>query len=163
MLLALNLGACTESNDAYTRVASTRAPLLANFESYLSPAEARARLPPNLVTVVSEESSLKAGDPRPRFDFLVLSVHGYTHLGFRGELVLHFFNDRLMSTWFYPDSYQAYVDALRSSGVNITGDSRSLGRHTEAWTSKDYRRRFYVAWHDRRLSKENERWINRYS
>lgn len=163
LLLALTLGACSESNEAYTKIRSSHAPLMANFESYISPAEARTRLPTNVVVAVADESKLVPGDPRPRFDWLELRVSGYRHLGLSGELVLRFFNERLVSTWFYPDSYDSYLKALRRAGVNITAERQRVGRYADAWTSTDYRDRAYVAWADRRLTKENNRWINRYS
>jgi hypothetical protein len=160
---ALTVGACAEQKDSYTHVQNPPAPLLGSFESYASPSEVRKLLPNQLVVTVVEDSKLPADDMRPRFDVLDLRIEDFEHLGHRGELRAHFLNERLLGTWFYPDSYDTYIAALRRAGLSPVSENTRVGRYTDLWTYRDFEDRSYVAWEDIRLADEQRRWIMRYS
>ena len=159
----LTVGACTERKDSYSHVQNPPAPLLGSFESYASPSQVRKLLPNQLAITVVEDSKLPAGDPRPRFDVLDLRIEDYEHLGHRGELLVQFLNERLLGTWFYPDSYDSYIAALRHSGLAPVSETTRVGRYTDLWTYRDFEGRPYVAWEDSRLADEQRRWIMKYS
>jgi hypothetical protein len=159
----LTVGACTEPKDSYTHVQSPPASLLGSFESYASPSEVRKLLASQLVIAVVEDSKLPADDSRPRFDVLELRIENYEHLGHRGELRVQFLNERLLSTWFYPDSYDSYIATLRRSGLTPVSVTTRVGQYTDLWTYRDFEDRPYVAWEDIRLADEQRRWIMKYS
>ena len=112
----VGLYGCSESKDAYTQTRTPHAALISPFESYISSADARRRLPGQIPVRVLFESKTAPDDPRPRFDELMLRVSGFEHLGFVGDLDLEFVNDRLASTEFCPTEPDSYRSALRASG-----------------------------------------------
>ena len=88
--------------------------LIDGLESHLGIEEVRNVLKPSEGDwIVVEDSGLDKRDIRPSFDVLVVSVKNYSHLGFSGGLVLHFFNNKLVSTWFYPSNLEKYKDAFK--------------------------------------------------
>jgi hypothetical protein len=114
--------------------------------------------------VVLEDSGKGAKSSRPPFEIFTAEVHGYMHDGFKGDLRLMFFNNRLMSTWFYPDDPASYRRAV-STAVPALKDHESTKvlPFTVISIAKDYRGKQYFRWEDSRLQKEMSVWINRYS
>lgn len=115
---------------------------------------------------VVEDSHLGPADRRPRFDVYTVSQKGFTHLGQVGELVLQFFNDRLMETRFFPDNVDAYLAALANAAVDLRQQSEAeatVPPYTRLSTAIDYKKRRYVAWEDVRLAEEMKLWIKRYA
>jgi len=114
---------------------------------------------------VIEESDLPADDPRPRFSILRWRVPSCTVQAYSGELELLFFNDRLVSTAFYPSEPEAFFQHLKQmtgmtfgeSGVSPT-DGRTIIR-----TGRDYRGAVYAVWEDKRLAEEMRRWIRKFA
>ena len=150
-------------NESFTEAASTKAPLVTGFESYLSLEEVIPRLPSSMKPVVLEDSSLSLGDQRPPFSIYSISVRGFRHIGHEGELKLVFFNNRLQETVFYPANPATYLAALKTSGIALL-DGQELRRgNTVIWQAVDYQRRSYIGWADIRLRDQSRRWISRYS
>lgn len=158
------LWGCTESKDAYAHQRFPHAALIDGFESYISAAEARRRLPSGLPVRVLFEWKMTAGDRRPRFDELTLRVSGFEHVGVKGDLDLEFVNDRLVRTMFSLPNCSAYLQALRPAGARVS-ENRWRSGFTEVWTltSQDSKRGACAAWGDVRLSEEAQRWVAQYS
>jgi hypothetical protein len=114
-----------EPKDAYTQTRTPHAALISPFESYISSADARRRLPGHVPVRILWESKTASNDPRPRFDTLMLRISGFEHLGFVGDLDLEFVNDRLASTEFCPTEPDSYRSALRASGVHLQNDEEN--------------------------------------
>ncbi len=147
---------------SFTERSSESSPLAVGFSSYAAIDEVRSLLGDSPVTVV-EDSRLPPGDQRPPFNILVLSI-SFEHLDQSGKLRLEFFNDRLMSTSFYPDDLETYLEVLNDSGVILDRGGRcKIAPYTEIWKSTDFNNRGYVNWEDERLQKEFDDWITRYS
>jgi len=160
---SVGLSGCSESKDAYTQMRTPHAALISGFESYISAADARKRVPAQLPVRVLFESTTSADDPRPRFDELTLRVSGFVHEGFTGDLDLEFLNDRLVSTEFCPAEPDSYRRALRASGVHFENDEENAnsphpGVLTLIWATyadpNDSENRSCVDWVDARLFAE---------
>ena len=70
---------------------------------------------------VLEDRRPLVSDRRPEFRMLTVSRQGFAKFGASGELVMTFYNDRLMTTLFYPTD----LDALRSGLAREAGISFS--------------------------------------
>lgn len=146
----------------FTERASQPSALIADFSSYASADDVKSVLKDTSISV-EEDSQLDPGDQRPPFNILVWSI-SFEHLNQPGKLHLHFFNDRLMSTWFYPDDMKSYLRALDRSGVALDRDGHcEQPPFTEIWKSTDFKNRGYVGWEDKRLQEECSEWIESYS
>ncbi|MCK5564670.1 MAG: hypothetical protein KAJ07_05445 [Planctomycetes bacterium] len=139
--------------------------LIDGFQSYSSLAQVKAAMPDHFVYEVAEKSVLDKGDTRPPFDFLSLSIKDYQHKGYAGELVLSFFNDRLMQCIFYPVDVEGFEKVLtKDLKMKVTKeDERKISGNVNLWHYIDYEGRPYFRWVDKRLEKENDAWIMRYS
>ncbi|MGH9426391.1 MAG: hypothetical protein ACRD2L_08825 [Terriglobia bacterium] len=171
LLLLWATSGCEEIADYFSSisfidVSAQRTKLINGVESYQSIEEARRMFP---VWEVVEQSSLGPKDNRPPFSIYKVSIKRYSHLGIWGELHLEFFNNRLMETWFYPGSFDKYVDLLeKKEGLGLKEERDGLrgtivSPYTHIWIYKDYKGRNYVAWEDTRLRREQRIWIKRYS
>ncbi|MCA1791647.1 MAG: hypothetical protein LC667_17885 [Thioalkalivibrio sp.] len=113
---------------------------------------------------IEDSNGLPPGDPRPPFHIRRVSLLDYDHLGTRGELVLEFFNDRLMSTRFYPVDLAGYLRRLQAEVPSLTSDTAAeLPPYTKVRIGVDYWDRGFVVWEDRRLVDELSLWIKLYS
>jgi hypothetical protein len=164
LTIALCFMALLGCSDGYTDVQATTTPLITGFESYATAEQIKEQALVGLEWSVMEISSLPPGDRRPPFNMLTLSVPSFSHQQHTGELRLHFFNNRLESTCFYPSDPAAYVQALRQAAI-LTDDANegSARPFTYIWVETDYRGKVYVGWTDRRLQAQSNRWIRRYS
>jgi hypothetical protein len=160
-----------ETKDAYTQTRTPHAALISPFESYISSADARKRLPGQVPVRLLWESKTASDDPRPRFDTVMLRVSGFEHLGFVGDLDLEFVNDRLASTEFCPTEPDSYRSALRASGVHLENDDENAnaphpGVLTLIWATyadpKDPKERSCVDWVDARLLREKGTYALKY-
>lgn len=143
-----------------------RSPLLGDFVSFESPAEVRKKLGPAILPwKVVEESTSASSDKRPPFRQYVVVVEGFSHLRHPGVLKLHFFNDRLMESRFFPKDPDEYLRALsRYQGIDLTATTKaSVPPHTRVWASSEHDGQRYIGWADTRLEKEFDDWIRRYS
>jgi hypothetical protein len=164
LFIAFQLG-CGD-NVTYTDVVDKPTLLIADIKSYQSIEYTKNQLVHGgYEWIVKEDSKSPQYDSRPPFDILTISIKKYNYLGFSGELVLNFFNNRLMSTWFYPDDISSFFKKLKIQlGTDMMSQSEiTFGKYTKMWKDKDYQDRIYIGWHDIRLIEENNRWISRYS
>ncbi len=138
--------------------------LIDMFYSYASAASVQEHLKKlGLPWSVVENSQLPAGDRRPRFDMVTISVAHFEYLGDVGELQLRFFNDRLMSTWFFPGDSGSFRHLLESKLKVSLAREATIPPFTRIWTDKDYKGRIYFGWEDSRLAREQSLWLEKYS
>jgi hypothetical protein len=104
---------------------------------------------------VTEQSALRADDPRPRYDILAATVATAEDHGHPGELRLVFFNGRLMSATFYPRDPGAYRAAL--------GEFAARVRHLRSEWAVDHDGREYFSRSDERLLDQQRRWLEQFS
>lgn len=163
-VLSIGLSGCgPEPKDAYSKVANSKVALILGFHSYESISTISRQLGAQANRAkVTEDSKLPPSDRRPRFDIYTIEVPDSEFCGQKGILRVLFFNDRLASTWFYPEQSESCLHHLRGSGITISDKQTTVG-DTIAWSSIDFNRRRYVAWEDRRLREEQDRWISKYS
>ena len=114
--------------------------------------------------VVENSGQASSKDSRPPFQIYTALVHGYEHLGFKGDLKLTFFNDRLMSAVFYPNDFAGYVSRASVTFPDLREKkSVQVPPFTQVTLGTDYQQRRYVSWEDVRLVEEMSIWIKRYS
>lgn len=103
-------------------------------------------------------------DGRPPFRIYVAEVAPYSDHGQSGVLRLHFFNDRLMGTWFFPSDPIKYIEELKKAGLNFNeAGEADIAQYTRVRVASDYSGKRYVAWEDDRLRDELNKWVKRYS
>ncbi len=104
-------------------------------------------------------------DKRPPFIIDTVTIKNYSHLGFSGEMIVEFFNNRLVGTKFWPQEVDEYVKRLASTEkLNIVSNREvMLSKYTRVWVAVDHLGKKYVGWEDVRLNKEMKTWIKRYS
>lgn len=163
ILLSIASGCGRVMEPTFIDVEAVTTPLIDGFESYASAAQVKDRVLSGMRWRTATDSHLFPGDRRPPYNILALSLEPFSHLGQTGELELFFFNDRLMSTWFYPSNPMAYLEAVRRAGILPRDRDTWTGTYTRIRTYTDWQGRVYVAWEDIRLTIEQEQWIMRYS
>jgi hypothetical protein len=112
---------------------------------------------------IIEDRSPLPSDTRPPFRLLVISKKNATIDGQRGELVLTFFNDRLMTSQFYPadiSSARAAVEAGQK--ISLAGGDSHIQPSTRIWVGKDETGRSYIGWIDKSLQAEQDAWVKQY-
>jgi hypothetical protein len=164
VLSSFVLGGCgPEPKDAYSKVENIKVELFPSFQSYESVSAVSRQLGDQTSRVkVTEDSKLPPTDRRPRFDMYVIEIPDREFCGQKRTLRLLFFNDRLASTAFLPERSQPCFEYLRRSGVSVSDKQITVG-DIITWSSTDYKGRPYIAWEDRRLREEQDRWISKYS
>jgi hypothetical protein len=113
---------------------------------------------------VLEDRRPLTSDQRPPFQILMISRHGFTKFGATGDLVMTFYNDRLMTTLFYPMDLAALRTALaREAGISFStqGDAR-IEPTTRVWIGKARDGRSYIGWIDLELERQQDEWIEKY-
>jgi len=165
ILLCQILG-CQENyaSVSFMKVETERTKLINGIESYQSIEEFKSFL--SRGSFKWEESEDKPSPKgRPPYNVHVITLKNYSHLGFTGELVVTFFNNRLMATTFHPLDAVKYIAAVeKKDGVQLNSNKEAdLPPHTHVKVAVDYKKRTYVDWSDSRLDKEMELWIKKYS
>jgi hypothetical protein len=158
--ILLFLAGC--GSESFTEIEKDRAPLIAGFESYASREEVMPKLPGSEVKVVENTARNKAGS-QPPYQVYAVKVTSYEHLKQPGQLLITFFNNRLMQVAFYPEHLDEYVAALRASGVDIKTGSERVTGHTTIWIGSDFDNKQYIGWADDRLRKQQRRWLSKYA
>lgn len=102
-------------------------------------------------------------DTRPPYRLLVISKKNQQVQGQAGELVLTFFNDRLMTTQFYPSDLAAGRASVEASQQVSLGSGEShILPSTRVWVGKDEDGRSYIGWIDKTLQAEQDAWVKQY-
>jgi hypothetical protein len=113
---------------------------------------------------VLEDRRPLTGDQRPEFRMLTISHRGFTKFSATGELVMTFYNDRLMTTLFYPTDLGALRSTLaREAGISFSaqGDFR-IAPSTRVWIGRARDGRSYIGWIDLELERQQDQWIEKY-
>jgi uncharacterized protein (DUF2164 family) len=102
-------------------------------------------------------------DTRPPYRLLIISKKGAQVEGQQGELVLMFFNDRLMAMQFYAQNMNAARAAVEAQQhISLREGASHLEPSTRVWIGKDEQGRNYIGWIDKALQAEQEAWIRQY-
>src|ERR1017187_467486 len=102
-------------------------------------------------------------DTRPPYRLLVIAKKNARIEGQPGELVLTFFNDRLMTSQFYADDMDAARAAVEAGEkLSLAGGETHIEPSTRVWVGKDETGRSYIGWIDKTLQSEQDAWLNRY-
>lgn len=102
-------------------------------------------------------------DTRPPYRLLVISKKNQQVAGQPGELVLTFFNDRLMTTQFYPvDMASARAGLEAAQQVALGSGESHIEPSTRVWVGKDENARSYIGWIDKTLQAEQDAWVKQY-
>lgn len=108
-----------------------------------------------------EDRKPLVSDKRPPFRLIVIRVPDFKDHGFTGNLVLWFYNDRLMKTQFYVADIKSYLNA---AGVPLGSDmSGGIPPHTHVWVGKEQDGQTYLGMEDEILKQQMNDWISRYS
>jgi hypothetical protein len=102
-------------------------------------------------------------DTRPPYRLLVISKKDAHLDGQPGELVLTFFNDRLMTVQFYPGDLASARAAVESAEkLSLASGEAHVAPSTRIWVGKDEAERGYIGWIDKSLQSEQDAWVNKY-
>jgi hypothetical protein len=167
LLCCLSFG-CGDSSApvSFVKVESERTKLVNGIESYQSIEEFKASLAhSSLQWDESQEQPSPGNRWRPPFNEHTITIRNYSYLGFTGELMVIFFNNRLRTTIFYPSAIDEFVEAFcKSEGVKFDNNyGARISSHTLIRVTTDGRGRKYIRWSDIRLDREVELWITRNS
>lgn len=157
-VLAGTFSACSGGHD------HEPAPLAAGLRGGLSPDEAARTLQSEARSWrVIENRTVPESGKRPRYSSLIVSTGKTTDMGQPGELVLVFFNDRLLATRFFADDLSAYRAALEHArGPIVVGKKSKLDKDTMVWTATDDHGRQFLALEDAAIAAEESAWISRF-
>lgn len=115
---------------------------------------------------VLEDRKPLSSDKRPMFRIFTFSKKDFPLLDTPGQnLVMTFYNDRLMTVQFYPYNLDAFKGALQSQdnvALSPDGDS-SIAPSTRVWVGKDPNKKMYVGFMDKALMAEHDDWMRKYS
>jgi hypothetical protein len=112
---------------------------------------------------ILEDRTPLPSDTRPPFRLLVISKKNARIEGQAGELVLTFFNDRLMTAQFYPSDIAAARSAVEGGQqISLAGGNSSILPSTRVWVGKDEAGRSYIGWIDKTLQAEQDAWVKQY-
>jgi hypothetical protein len=114
---------------------------------------------------VLEDRKPLSSDKRPMFRIFSFSKKDFPLLDTPGQnLILTFYNDRLMTVQFYPYSLDAFKAALASDGVTLSADGDAhIQPSTRVWVGKDPEKKTYVGFMDKALQAEHDAWMAKYS
>jgi hypothetical protein len=112
---------------------------------------------------IIEDRSPLPSDTRPPYRLLVISKRNARIDGQTGELVLTFFNDRLMTSQLYPADMAAARAAVEAGQQLSLADGEShILPSTRVWVGKDEGGRAYIGWIDKTLQAEQDGWVKQY-
>lgn len=139
--------------------------LIGNFRSYQTFKEFEKYLFDKADTIiVFENSRLSESDTRPEFSIYTVIIPNYKLENVNGKLRASFYNDRLMSIWFYPDNISKFNEILESKyDISIKGNEDIMRGclRINHWT--DFEGNEYYGWSDLMLINEQNDWISKYS
>ncbi len=112
---------------------------------------------------IIEDRTPLPSDTRPPYRLLVISKKNERVNGQAGELVLTFFNDRLMTSQFYPADVAAARAAVEAGErLSLAGGDAHIQPSTRVWVGKDENGRSYIGWIDKALQGEQDAWLKQY-
>ncbi len=90
-------------------------------------------------------------DKRPKYRYSKIKTTIFKYKGSNGTTILEFFNNQLMSVIFYP----------KNSKTIYASDH--LGSDPAMIIDHDMENKFYFKWSDKKLEKQFENWLKKYS
>jgi hypothetical protein len=112
---------------------------------------------------ILEDRNPLPSDMRPPYRLLVISKKNAQIEGQTGELVLTFFNDRLMTSQLYPSDIAAARSAVEAGQqLSLAGGDSHIQPSTRVWVGKDEGGRNYIGWIDKTLQAEQDAWVKQY-
>lgn len=152
------------ASTSFVKVESVRTKLINGIESYQTVDEFKAILEKDSLHWEESQDMQPPPKGRPPFNMHTITIKHYKGLGFTGELTITFFNNRLISTTFYPNDVGKYVDAIvKIERLNFDKNEARIPPYTRIRRATDHKGREYVDWSDIRLDSEVELWIKKYS
>ncbi len=132
--------------------------------SYMNFEKAKQALGYNTWEVVEDRRPL-VSDRRPPFRLLVIKVPNFRDHSYAGDLVLWFYNDRLMRTQYYVQNLKEYVTHAETDQGMMMGNEGStfITPHTRVWAGKDADGKTYLGMQDEVLKGQMDDWILKYS
>ena len=162
LVLVLASAACSKKDKPDPKPSELMSPL----ESYQSVKDVQGdlKIKGDAWEVIEDRKPL-VSDTRPLFQTYTVALPTYFHRGVQGRLVLHFYNDRLMRTQFYPQDMDAYRSALEREDKLTFDDQQEtfIDPATKVWVGKDDKGAKYVGWVDKNQKAEMDDWIKKYS
>ncbi len=130
----------------------------------LETVERKLDLKPGDWEVIEDRKPLST-DTRPMFRIFTFSKKDFPLLDTPGQnLVMTFYNDRLMTVQFYPYNLDAFKAALASDGVTLSADGDAhIPPSTRIWVGKDPEKKVYVGFMDKALQAQHDEWMAKYS
>jgi hypothetical protein len=112
-----------------------------------------------------EDRQPLVSDRRPPFRLIIIRVPAFKDHGYSGDLVLQFYNDRLMKTQYYVSDMKGYLGvAAEDEQVSLGNDkSGHIAPHTRVWLGKEQDGREYLGMEDEILMQQMKDWISQYS
>jgi hypothetical protein len=157
--LFLGASACKKKDFEPSKMAGP----LYSYQS-LETVERKLDLKPGDWDVLENRKPLST-DTRPMFRILTFSKKDFPLLDTPGKnLVMTFYNDRLMTVQFYPYNMSAFKSALAADGVNLSSEGDAhISPSTHVWVGKDDHGQLYVGFMDKVLEAEHDGWMAKYS
>jgi hypothetical protein len=162
LIVALLLGAaCKHSEDGRNFKPSPLAGKLHSGQS-LESVEQALGLSSGDYDVVMDRAPLPS-DTRPLYRLLIISEKHASLSGQTGRLVLTFYNNRLMTTQFYPSDMTATRAAVeRAQELSLGSGEAHISPSTRVWIGKDENKQAYIGWIDKSLQREQDAWLKQY-
>lgn len=165
LLPALLIGCEFSDPHDYLKVEGVRTNLALDLPSYSTFSEVKGLL--NLrddQVEVLDDSHTPQTSRRPQFKIFTIKIENFEIAGYRGDFALSFFNDRLESTWFYPEDFEGFVNSLdldRSALESRQGVMKKP--FTRIGINTDFQKKSYIEWKDMRLNEQKMDWIDHYA
>lgn len=114
--------------------------------------------------VVIENSKLSDTDARPEFSIYTVMLPDYKIGNITGKIKARFFNNRLMSVWFYPNDYDGFEKLLKERyDIHLKNREKTIINCVEINRWTDFEGNEYFGWSDVKLVKEQNDWISKHS
>jgi hypothetical protein len=140
--------------------------LIGEIQSYLSSTDLKEKL--DVLGIAWEEEkgpsdSISPGRPLAKVNTIL--GKDFIHLGVKGRVEFSFLNDHLMSARFFPVDVDGYLgNIISKENIELKFSEEILLRQNLLIRfSQDYSGQRYFDWIDRRLEKEFDEWIRKYS
>lgn len=129
----------------------------------LETVEHELKISPGGFDILMEREPLPS-DTRPPYRLLVVKRKDVMVERQPGELVMTFFNDRLMTTQFYPllDLNAARAAVESGQSISLASGDAHIAPSTRVWVGKDENLRGYIGWIDKKLQAEQDAWVKQY-
>ena len=139
--------------------------LIGNFSSYQSIKDFESTVKKKADTIiVFEDSKLSENDSRPEFSIYTVIIPEYKFDNVTGKLRASFFNDRLMTVWFYPNDNKEFETLIKDKyDINLKNKESQIFHCVKVHRWTDFEGNEYFGWSDLKLVKEQNDWISRYS